>query len=281
MLSAVISSKASQRSYFLLTLLFAALLLSGYQIAGRTGLIWGFLAVLIFHWITFFYGDQKLLNLFPCRKLEGQDPWGISEHLHALSYNFRLPVPQVFITEAKVSNAYSVARNHNHSSIVLSSHLLQNLTDEERKALLTYLFVQIRDLKTVSLSLSSSLLSFLWLPFYGLSSLAPSKPLAFLLKLWSVLIAPIAVLTRSFILINDFYTETDEEVVRLTENPEAWARALLKIHSYAQAQDISILPCFSHIFVVNPLTPTKWSRYFQAQPRIEKRIQRLAGRYPI
>src|SRR5690606_11449170 len=113
---------------------FLAIIVSSYWAWGRPGLLWGFILSLVVHWLTFFYADERLLGLFRAERLEGQDPWNILARLNQLSRKARIPTPRVYMTNHDTMNAYSVARNHKRSAIILSKALTKNLSEEELTA---------------------------------------------------------------------------------------------------------------------------------------------------
>lgn len=272
-----------KRAYFVLATIFLAIICSSYWAWGRPGLLWGFILSLAVHWLTFFYADQRLLGLFHAERLEGQDPWNILSRLKTLSQKARIPMPQVYMTYHETMNAYSVARNHKNSAIVLSRALTAHLSEDELTAVLAHEVARIKHLDTVNLSVTSALMSaILFFSFLLPQGKAEnSKVLRALYAFFAHLTAPLALLVRRLTVSSRLYYAIDARAVELTQDSMAYAHMLWKLQSYASTKKVLIPPSTAHLFIVNPLTSRGWGRYFQAQPPLEQRVRRLIGYYPI
>ena len=249
---------SSIKTYSVLTSLFLTLLVSSYLWLGRPGLLWGFLACLLLHWFIYFHSDKRLIHLFSARKLEGRDPWRLLEILEKLSQKARIPTPQVYIVTCPSLNAFSIARHHKHSAIIISESIPQTFTPDELEAVLAHEVACIKRLDTIAMSVSSALMSG---PFF--------------------LLFPITALIRRFIVTPKTYFAIDSLAAKLTNSPKNLAQALWKLQSYASTQNLNVPISTAHLFIVNPLTKAYYARYFQAQPPVEKRIQKLIGYFPI
>ena len=274
-----------KRAYILVTILFLSLVTSSFAAWGRPGLLWGFMLGLFFYWLTFFFANDQLINLFNATPVEGQDPWGLLPRLRQLSQRARLPMPKAYIFDSQTMNTYAIARNHKNSSIVLSSGLVSGLSGAELSAVLAHQVACIKSLETVNFSVSSFFMNIIL--FFKSNQSAdigysqnPGWGADFF-RLFVCLTMPLLVMIRRVAVSRKCYYSLDQRAVELTQDPTTYVETLWKLQSYARARRLQISPVIAHLFMVNPLTNRGLGRYFQAQPQLEDRIRRLVGYYPI
>ena len=78
-----------------------------------------------------------------------------------------------------------------------------------------------------------------------------------------------------------FYMAADHLAANLIRDPKNLATALWKLDSYATTSPMPAPLSAAHVFIVSPLTMTRWTRQFATQPQTARRIQRLIGYYPV
>lgn len=269
------------RAYILLTLLFLGIVVGNYHWQGRSGLIWGFLFCLFVHWSIFFLGDSQLAQLFKVKKLEGQDPWGLLKEVESLCEKAKIPPPQVFVIKDPVLNAYSVARNHDKSEIFISEELLGKLDRNELRSVLAHEIAKIKNLDTISLSLSSSLMSLGLFPLFLFPLKNSTRIQKSLASAWLHLCSFWVYFIRRLTLHPEIYFSADHMATEWTGDNKSYAQMLWKLDSYNKTKNLMIRPQATPLFIVNPLTKQGWGLYFQAQPSTEERIKKVLGHYPI
>jgi heat shock protein HtpX len=99
--------------------------------------------------------------------------------------------------------------------------------------------------------------------------------------LFTRLISPLAGFLLRLSIRPGFYLLADDFAAHLIEEPAVLAQALWKLQSYSATMPLQAPLSTAHMFIVNPLPKRGWTRHYQAQPPIEKRIKILIGYYPI
>ncbi len=267
---------------FLLALAIVQLYL-GYRLGGRPGLWIGFLWSVSFISLIYFFADARLLKKFKVRKLSGQDAWNLTEMVDKYSRLAGVPRPDIFLMDHPTPIAFSMGSSWNQARICLSTGALQKLTNPEIEAVLAHQVCHLRRLEMFSFAVSSSVANSLiglaqvldraWPANWG-----KKKPRQFP---FLTLLSPLAGLILRIALSDRSYFEIDDLAQNFLVDRKALATALWKLESYCQAEPLDILPCTNHLFIVNPegLKESNW--FFVTHPKMENRLKRLAGTYPL
>ncbi|HEX4923375.1 MAG TPA: M48 family metalloprotease [Bdellovibrionales bacterium] len=264
------------RVWFLLTLSSFAILIAGFYLGERQGLLIAFGIVLVLNTGVYFLADLRVRNLFNGRPMLGQDPWGLGEMVEELAAKTRIPRPEVVVVPLKVPTALSTGRHWHHSTIFLSEGLLAQLTPQELKAVLAHEISKIKRLDTFAQSVSSTFAGgLLWLA-RRLDRLMFRRRAKF-----ERMFEPVALLPVHLSIPRSSYYAADELASHLIGGPQLLAQVLWKLHSFAGTQPLEIPTSTAHLFIVDPLTSSPFHRYFQKHPPIERRIEKLVGYFPV
>ncbi len=271
------------KPWFLLTALSLGLLVMGFSLGERQGLLVGFALVLLLNGTVYFYTDIRISNMMGGHELVGQDAWQLEETVSKLAHQARIPKPRLVILALSLPTTLSTGRNWQRGTIYISEGLLKILSPDELRAVLAYEVARIKRLDTLVTGIGSSLSSALlagprWMDMiifnplfsrYGLKS-----PVQHLVG-WMAA-APIRL-----ILGRSNYYAADQMAARLIGQPQSLAHALWKLQSFAGAETLDIPASNSLLFVVNPMPHRHYEKHFNVHPPVEKRIEKLVGYFPI
>ena len=255
----------------------------GYQLGSRLGLFIGLMLAVCLTLSVFYFGIPDLLKRFHAQKLEGQDAWGILDITARYAERLEMSAPSVYLLPTSVALAFSLGRPGKTAAIALSEGILRKLNLDEIEAVIAHQISHIRTIDTFRVGVSSSLTS----AFIGLASvLDQALPTNWAQKKnqqrpFESLFAPIASLLIRFAISDKDYYANDDLAASLIPNKQSLAKAIWKMHSYSQTEPTRIIPCTSHLFIVNPegLKESNW--FFVTHPSLESRIRRLVGTYPL
>lgn len=267
---------------FLLAIAFAHLFV-GYKLGGRLGLFIGLLMATNLNILVFFFGEAQLLQRFRAKKIQGQDAWGLRDISKHYAKMAGLPAPTIYLIPSHHVLAFSLGHTWKNAAICLSQGLLERLSPEEVDAIVAHQVCHIRRLDTFSFGVMSSLANAL----VGLSTVLdrawpvnwfrkglPQRP-------FSQLLSPVSWLLIRFAVSDKNFYENDDLAASLLPNRKNLATALWKMECYSQTQPVQTIPCTHHLFVVNPegLRESNW--FYLTHPKLENRIRRLVGTYPL
>lgn len=272
----------SVKVWLCLGIIALAHLFIGYQWGGRLGLFIGLMMAVCLTMLVFYFGTPDLLRFFNAQKLQGQDPWGILDIAGKFSVPLEMYVPSLYLIPQSVPLAFSLGRPGKNAAIGLSEGLLRKLTPDEVAAVIAHQLAHIRTVDTFRVGVSSTLAS----AAIGLSKvLDQAIPTNWVgkthQKLFESILSPMAGLFIRFAVSDKDYFANDDLAASLLPHKQALAMAIWKMQSYSQTEPIKIIPCTSHLFIVNP-EGLKESNWFSANhPSLESRIRRLVGTFPL
>lgn len=275
------------KSWSFLFLLSLTLIVFGHMALGREGLLIGLVIGLGINSYVYFFEDKRIISHFQGQSLEGQDPWGLLSLSRKLSAKMRIPNPKIVVLNDAAPQALVVGRSLTTGTLILTEGLLRRLTPQETEAVMAYLLACIKNLNTLAFAvgsfLASSLLAItetldLMLRFVMVEKKNPDYALS---QVFTRMAAPLIGLLLRISIRPSFYFNADKLAGELTGDAKIVAQTLWKLHSYSSTEPFTAPLSISHMFVVNPLTRQTWTRYFHAQPSVERRIRSLVGHYPI
>lgn len=275
------------KSFLLLFLLTAVLLVVGRQIGQHDGLLVGAILALSIISFLLYHGEIRLLPRFNTKLITGQDPWGLKKMLIDLCEKSRMPVAALYLIEHPAPQAFATGRTYRSGKIFVTTGLIDKFTPDEIRAILAYHISCIRHRYVLAFTIASALADSIlsigqtidWFVNWLIGGNNRHDTVKF--SLMTRLVSPFANLVVSFAVGRKPFFRADTEGSMLTSKPEILAQALWKLESYSLTQPFQIHPATSHFFIVNPLTKNPLARYFYVQPEVSDRIRNLVGHYPI
>jgi heat shock protein HtpX len=284
--------------WMIMALLTATLMISGFWLAGRFGLLAAFILGLAINIIVFVYTESRLVRLFRYQEWEGQDPWGLRSDIKRLSEIIGMRTPRTLVANLSTPIIYSCGVFPVQMRLVISSGLLDHLDHEERRAVLGYELLRIHKKMTSATTAASALASCfetlghlldhtIFLPITLITQRRGRHARREPLRLGLAIFAPIIGLINRVTVSRRQIFKTDLNAAELLSKSsdgdfnhgrQSLAEALYKLDAYAQTRPVKVRLCDSSVFVVNPLTEFQVSSYFLVQPPLKARIRQLIGR---
>lgn len=278
---------SSTRAWAFIAFFSLGLIICGQMIAGREGLLWGLVLSLSINSVVYFYATKRILALFSSQKLEGRDPWGVLELTQKIAKKAKLPTPSVIIIKSSSPQSLALGHSWGDGKILLTDGLLDALSKSELETVIAYNIASIKKLDTLATLVTSSLCGAIlsvsmfldsllrWLIGAKADNFSPQS------HFFTYLVSPFCYTILKFTHNDANYYNTDKLAMTYVKDPKQYATALWKLQSYGQTKPLATSPAIAHMFIVNPLTNKGWSRYFLAQPAVNKRIKKLISYYPI
>lgn len=253
-----------------------ALLIAGYELGERLGLLIGFLGALTINFFVFFYGESRVLTKLQARQFKGQDAWGLLDKVERISNQLNIPTPAVYITPHASINAFCVGQSWRRSCLGFTTGLLHTLSDDELDAVVAHQICHIRKLDTFAFGVSSTLANSIVGLGQFLDSLLPYK-----LQFFMPLLSPIGWLIIKGVVGEKSFFENDLMAARLLNSRPHLCEVLWRMEGLAQTQPLEVPPCTSHLFMVNPEGFKQKNLFLKSHPDIEVRLKKLMGYFPI
>ncbi|MFB6101809.1 MAG: zinc metalloprotease HtpX [Haloplanus sp.] len=228
----------------------------------------------------FFFSDSLALYSMGARRVDEEE----YPHLHAtigrLSQQADLPKPDVAVADTRVPNAFAAGRSQKHSTVCVTTGLLDTLDDDELEGVLAHELAHVknRDVMVMTIASFLSTIAFMivrwgWL-FGGNRNRQGGGVIA-------AILVSLVVWIVSFVLIRALsrYREyaADRGGAAITGNPSALASALLKISGRMDRvpdEDLREQSEMNAFFVI-PIRSGVVGRLFSTHPPTENRVDRL------
>jgi heat shock protein HtpX len=279
---------SNKRKSILLMLLFI-IIISGlvyawslYYGTGSYIVVLAFIIASVMSLISFYAGDKVALAQAGARQIKREDNKYVWRMVENLSITAGVPMPKVYIINDPSMNAFATGRDPNHSSIALTTGLIENLKNEELEGVIAHELSHVKNydirlmmiviicVGIITLLADWMIRSAIW-GGRGRSSknngnvlIIIGLVLAVLSPLFAKLIQLAVSRKREFL--------ADASGAMLTRYPEGLARALEKIS--AQNQPLRRAnKATAHLYISNPLKKT--SKFFSTHPPVDQRIKYL------
>ncbi|MBM3706546.1 MAG: M48 family metallopeptidase, partial [Actinobacteria bacterium] len=205
-----------------------------------------------------------------------------------------IPMPGIYVMEEAGMNAFATGRNPQHSIIVLTRGLINNLDDDELKGVIAHELSHIKNydilLGTIIVILVGmvtiiSNIIFRSFLFGGGRRSSSSRggsagsifSLIFLvLGIVLIILSPLIAMLIRFAISRQREYLADSNGALITRYPAGLANALRKISAYSEVRSAN--NATEHMFIATPFgrnTRVAFSGLFNTHPPVEERIKRL------
>lgn len=248
------------RIWLILFALSAGALLIGVQFGGRFGLVIGFIATLLLNLWILLLSPTRITRALVSWELDGRDTWGLIQSARAASELAHIPTPVVALADSDDYFSLSVGISPSRSTVILSHALVEKLSQDELRLVVSFEVAKIACQWTASATAARGLARLIDLPGLGFLT---TRLLRFSLGRGRIL-------------------KLDEWVASHGESREGWARTLWTLDAMTASKPRRSMISDSALDTVsvNPLTPSLKTRYDRALPSVRTRIGALIDRYP-
>ena len=251
------------------------LMIVGYFIAGRTGVVIALIISLAMNFGSYWYSDTIVLSMYDARPVtEAQAPV-LYDAVKILAAKAKIPVPKVYVISENAPNAFATGRNENHAAVAVTSGILRILNKDELEGVLAHELSHIKHkdilISTMAATIASAVvLLSRWAMFFG-----GNDDSGMIRTIAVAIVAPVAATLIQMAISRSREYEDDAGGARVSGKPEALASALVKLSRAAASRPMDANPSTAHMFIVNPLSGGTIMNLFSTHPPMEKRIERL------
>lgn len=252
---------------------------------GTDGMVVAFVLASIMNFLAYYFSDRIVLSMYGAQEVPPESEVGrlLYPIVEELSANANIPTPRVYIIPHNSPNAFATGRNPQHSAVAVTAGLLQILTPEEIKGVLSHEISHIKHRDTLISVVAATIAGAImiiarilfWVGLLGGGD-RERNPLQAIGLLAMVILGPIAATIVQLAISRAREYAADEEGAKLAGNPLYLANALRKLQLASQRVPLPASHNTAHLFIVNPLRGGDFLvRLFSTHPPIEERIERL------
>jgi heat shock protein HtpX len=280
-----------RRSFFLIFVFVIFLLFLGWTFglangSGETGLAAALLIAAIISLVTFFHGDKMVLGISRARPVDRKQNPYLANVVEGLAIAAGVPAPRAYLIEDTAPNAFATGKDPEHSSIVVTSGLLDKLSRLELEGVVAHEMSHIKNYDIRYATLVAILVGTVALlsDWMGRSFFFRGRRrrggagggVIVLIALVLAILSPIIAQLIRLALSRQREYLADADAALLTRYPEGLASALEKISKDTEPLEVAN-KATAHLYIINPLLEHrgKLNSLFSTHPPIEERIKRL------
>jgi len=273
------------KTYFLLGILMVIFVLIG-SFFGRTGMYIAFFIALAINWFSYFFSDRLVLAIHRAKEITYNDMPSLHNAVSELTQKEGLPMPKLYLIPSDTPNAFATGRDPKHSAVAVTSGILNLLTENELKGVLSHelshikhrdiLIATIAATFAVAITMLARMMQWAAILGGGGDDNRGGNVLGLVGMLAFAILAPIAAMLVQFAISRSREYLADEGGARMTGRPGDLADALRKISAgVSRAPMRNANPATAHMFIIAPFSGKAMLALFSTHPPVEERIRRL------
>jgi len=195
-----------------------------------------------------------------------------------------MPMPKIYIIHTDTPNAFATGRNPENAAVAVTEGILRLLRPEEIQGVLAHELAHVRNRDTLTSTVVATMAGAIMMLadmlrwsaiFGGMQSDDRDRGGGVFGLLAMTILAPLAATLIQLAISRSREFEADATGAHLVHSPFGLASALEKLETANQQAPMPTTPQTAHLFIVNPLSGSGFSRLFSTHPPLEERIRRL------
>jgi len=232
---------------------------------------------------AYFFSHKIVLRMHHAQPVEEHQAPRLYAMIRELTTRAEIPMPRVYLIPSPQPNAFATGRNPANGVVAVTQGILQILDERELRGVLAHEIAHIRNrdilVSTIAAAVAGAIASIAnMLQFTAIfggrgDDDAPSPLPALALAI----VAPIAATLVQLGISRSREYLADETGARLSNDPDALARALEKLERAAHVvPPMTAQPSTASLFIVNPFSGARGLvSLFSTHPPMAERIRRL------
>ena len=271
------------KTTFLLTLLFAVMLIIGGRLGGTGGLMIAFIFGGLMNIGAYFYSDKIALATMRGKEVDEQSAPDLYHMVQRLANNANLPMPRVYICPQEAPNAFATGRNPKNAAVAVTNGALKLLSYDELEGVMAHELAHVKNRDTLISCIVATLAGVItmvahmaqWaLIFGGIGG--QNRDSNIFADLAMIIVAPIAAVLVQMAVSRSREYVADEDGARIAGTPFGLISALQKLESVSQRVPMQgSSPSQSHMFIISPLLGKSLSGLFRTHPTTQDRVNKL------
>lgn len=234
---------------------------------------------------AYFFSDRIVLWMHQAREVTPAEAPDLHAIVEELSAKAAIPKPRVCMIPEAQPNALATGRDPKHGVVAITEGLIRLLDRRELRGVIAHELAHIKNRDILVSSVVAAAATIITYVAQALSlrtllgGSGQSDDEEGGIASGGVLLALVAPLAATLVQLGISRSReflADEAGARLSGDPEAIARALVKLEQAATVIPAQNAPATASLFIINPFAAVeRLARWFSTHPSTEERVQRL------
>ena len=249
---------------------------------GRIGLLIGLIISLIMNFVSYFKSDEIALRANNAQVVSEQEAPNLHRIIRELTTNAGLKMPRVAIIRSNDPNAFATGRNQDHAAVAVTTALLDMLTEDELRGVLSHELGHIKNkdilISSVAATIGSMITYTAHMAGYAFMFSGDRDNSNLIGGLLISILGPISAMIIQMAISRSREYNADATGAQICGNPLALASALRKIEFGVQQHPMTNARATdAHMFIMNPFgnAMSAMQKLFSTHPATADRIARL------
>jgi heat shock protein HtpX len=230
---------------------------------------------------AYFFSDRLVLRMHRAAEVSPAEAPSLHAMVRELATAAGIPKPRLFLILEEQPNAFATGRNPAHGVVAVTEGIVRLLDERELRGVLAHEIAHIKNrdilLATIAATMAG-ILSYLGqaLTFGAVFGGGRDDEESGHGGLLAAIVAPLAAMLVQMAISRSREYMADETGARLSRDPAALARALVKLERGVALIPAQASPATASLFIVNPMGALEHlSRLFSTHPSTDERVRRL------
>ncbi len=280
------------KTALLLGLLTGLILLLGWVLGGRTGVLIAFVFAALVNFGSYWFSDKIVLRMYGAQAVTPEQAPRLHAIVDRLVARAGLPKPALYLIPEAAPNAFATGRNPQHAAVAVTQGMLQGMDEEEVEGVIAHELAHVRNRDILIASVAATIAGAVSMLGHfaqwgaiaggmggrhaqGNEEQRGGHPIILLV---AALLAPIAAFIIQMAISRSREYAADATGARIAGSPHGLARALEKLGALNQRVPMRHGdPATSQLFIVAPLSGGAMLQLFSTHPPLQERIRQLRG----
>jgi len=267
----------------LLSVLTGLFIGAGYLIGGTTGMVIGLLFAGVMNLGSYWYSHKIVLKMYNATEVTREERPDLYARVEELADNAGLPMPDLYISDMSVPNAFATGRNPEHGVVCLTQGLLSNLNSEEADGVIAHELAHIKNRDTlvnaVVATVAGAIAIIAEMVFWGALFSGRDEEGELMSALAFMILTPLIATVIKLMISRKMEYRADSDAVKIQGQKEGLSNALKKISSAnerpTRQHNSKVEEAGANLFIYNPFSSEKITRFFSTHPSLEKRLENI------
>jgi heat shock protein HtpX len=284
------------KTILLFLALTALFLYAGKAVNQEYGIFMGIIFSLLINTFIYFFSDKLMISMYRAWPITPSENPSLYNHAQTLCQKMNIPIPQIWLTNVPIANAFAVGRNPKNASVVFTTQLLDILEPHEINGILAHELAHIKNRDTLLGMVASSMAGAIGYIGYVLRQTAlvryprdqREEQRTPLVNFLLIIILPIGATLLRLAISRAREFEADATGAQISRDPLALISALEKLEEIKyRRQRFSPLHypqglMTEALLIVSPFTQrSAFLDLLSTHPPVEERIRRLKEIYAM